>query len=294
MKHDEAALRQTVADCLMTALLQICAGSKFDWDKTQLRELVLKSITFPNKKIEHAGGKPHDIEIRVALALFHRWRRKDDGTTTELELISDLGLSRTIGSPLEMAQTICKPLETAICETGIAHDVRCTPSGIITVVTQYRSKILRDAGTLPCPYCTQWLKGEKGLWWHQQQTHSIEHSDAAGVAASSSDSFAMVPYDPNLSSNRRVVNHQLPSVKEVIKTNINDEDPFEVLKRGDLNTIKKLVKVRCHGLVSALVFVVTMVVLRLMILSLSNQSSLHFCRMASILPVVTTREVLHL
>ena len=242
MKYDEVALRQTVGECLTAALSQIASGSSsFEWDKAQIQQLALKSISFPNNKsIECIGGKPHDIEIRVALALFHRWKRREDGV---VEIVSDLGLCRTIKSPLEMAQTICKPLEPTIRQAGIAHDVRCMTSGIITVVTPLRSRILRDSGVLPCPFCTQWLKGEKGLWWHQQQTHSIEHSEAADTAVVTSDTLAVVPYDPDNSSSLFGYISKPSTKTDQIGTSDSD-DPFEVIKAKNFENLKKLVKVR--------------------------------------------------
>ena len=70
---------------------------------------------------------------------------------------SDLGLSRDVASPIDLAQLLEERLAQ---NTG--WDIRTTPSGIVCLTTAERSRALRAMGKLPCPRCIQWCKGEKG------------------------------------------------------------------------------------------------------------------------------------
>jgi hypothetical protein len=82
--------------------------------------------------------------------------------------------------------------------------------------------------------------GEKGLWWHQQQNHHIEYSQAAAVAAASMGHLALIPYDPN---------PLLPSISPVNAPPVSTpppgskEDPLECIKSGDLAGLRRAVQV---------------------------------------------------
>jgi ankyrin repeat protein len=241
MRQDEQKLLERVGSCVYEALIQVCGGDPKelqpsslvgDCRKHQFREIAIASISFPNRKSTSADGKPHDIEVRVALSLYHRWKRNHaDGS---VPIISDLGLVRTITSPRDLARILCEPLEEACRDQQIAHDVRFTPSGIIYIVTYARAQLLRVSGKLPCPHCTHWCKGEKGLWWHQQQNHQVEHSQAAAVASTAKDVLAIIPYNP-------VPLLQSTEAEAVTVTTqpSGDEDPLYHIKNGDLASLKK-------------------------------------------------------
>jgi hypothetical protein len=158
MRQEEVELREKVGRCVAEALFQVCGGSVVEEQKKQLREHAFSTISFPNKQASSAGGKPHDIEIRVALALFHRLKRAAESGNS-IEIVSDLGLSRDIPSPRRLAEILCLPLEEACRSEGLSPDVRCQPSGVICVVTYGRSQLLRQAGKLPCPHCVKWCQG---------------------------------------------------------------------------------------------------------------------------------------
>ena len=235
-------LRGIVAQCLTEALHQVAGGSVSSHisDNTT-KEIVSSSISFPNKK-DGIDGKPHDVEIRLALSLFHRWKRKRkcDREEYSVEIISEMGLTRRVNSPRELADLLLVPLEAACHREGIADYVRSQPSGMICIVTTQRSQLLRSVGNkLPCPHCTKWCHGEKGLWWHQQLHHKIEHSEAAEVAASSVETLALIPYVPlaDIVQNSQGLNDSEPP-----KTNVVSE-PLDFVKEGQLEDLKRAVEV---------------------------------------------------
>mmetsp|Transcript_23636 Transcript_23636/g.33168 ORF Transcript_23636/g.33168 Transcript_23636/m.33168 type:complete len:714 (+) Transcript_23636:182-2323(+) len=224
------------------------------WFK-ELQDLAYASVSFPNNNTNSVEGKPHDVEVRAALALFHKYNRnkskankkkksrqkrkrinnndpsgnssssimsKSEGDSfcsqhqqQSLQVISDMGLTRIIRSPLELAECLCHVVEESCREqhqhqaaslieraeedvstSCLSHDIRSNASGIICIITPQRASTLRQLGRLPCPQCVKWCKGEKGLWWHQQQEHGSEHSVAAASAANERQILAIVPYNP--------------------------------------------------------------------------------------------------
>lgn len=207
----------------------------------RLRKLISKCISFPKNNNTNSGkgnnGKPHDVETRIALTLYHQWKRdaiagrnsninrsenikckkipsnistKARGTTDDecvsttqpppsvVTITSDLGLSREVSSPRQLADLIGPLLEEEFRtnpQWNMSPDVRSQASGIMSMISLERSQMLRLAGRLPCPHCIQWCKGEKGLWWHQQQYHDVEHSSATAVAkATMINSGAIILY----------------------------------------------------------------------------------------------------
>ena len=238
MEAGQVLLRETIAKCLSEALLVIAGGSFTDGpDDKHLRQVVVSSISFPNKKNDTTNGKPHDIEVRLALSLFHQLKRKSEAGM--VEIISDMGLVRRIQSPRELAEQILLPLESACRREGVSHDVRTQPSGLICIVTVHRSQLLRKEGKLPCPRCTKWCQGGKGLWWHQQQNHNVEYSEATEFSASSTDVRAIIPYDPNGSG-------FLPDgCYNSLAVDVSAEavDPMESVKAGDLLSLQRHIKV---------------------------------------------------
>lgn len=234
--------------------------------KAQLEMIVLRSISYPQKgkskdrrhhscqrqdtHEEYQVGKPHDIEVKAALSFFHYFRnklpttqsatdsRRLDKYSNGLEIISDLGLVRSIQHPLELAKLIVEDLENSLWQERVnenekwepkkdsqvhectrtmglhashfesftsdlrfPYEIKYDASGIICIVTPERNAFLRSASIhrLPCPHrqCTKWLKGEKGLWWHQTREHGKVYSDAVGVARDGSkdgNDLAIVVY----------------------------------------------------------------------------------------------------
>ena len=163
MTRTDVQLREKVGGCVYEALLQVCGGSvQGEKERKHLYGDSFASISFPNKNISSAGGKPQNIEIRIALSLFHRWRRTSPGSA--VTITSDLGLHREIKSPRDFAKVVCVPLEEACRKQNVAHNVQFQPSGVICIVTNERAQVLRQAGKLPCPYCVQWCKG-KSMYW---------------------------------------------------------------------------------------------------------------------------------
>lgn len=225
-------IRESIGKCVFEAFLVVAEGSiEYDADRKKVHEMARSSLSFPNKNAQSVEGKPQDVEIRFALAIFHRMRRTKNAES--IELISDMGLSRQVMSAKKLAELLLLPLEAACRREGLTHDVRLERSGIIGVVTVERSFLLRRAGKLPCPLCTKWCLGEKGLWWHQQQNHQIEHSIAVEVAASSTDVWAIIPYDP-IDVNSLVSSLTLNPAEKVEP----DAQPLDFVKEGNLAALK--------------------------------------------------------
>ena len=196
------------------------------------------SVSFPNKNIECPGGKAHDIEIRVALSLFNRWKRASkDGQVT---MVSDLGLTRQLKSAKDLADLLVYPLECFFRKEGLANDIRCQSSGMICIVTNRRAHVLRVDGKLPCPICTKWCKGEKGLWWHQQQSHKVTHAEATAFASSSTDVMALVPYNPGY---QNLLDCRVSTNKATQPSTDAESEPLEFIKRGNLLELKQAISV---------------------------------------------------
>jgi hypothetical protein len=251
---------------------------------SELKLVAYKSVSFTNGCINktcknndsnnydesndenYLGGKPHNVEVRAALILFHsvlrgggggerknrrtRWTEWnhylatnecgcDDsngggtarygGTTTDdvtavsrgdldndevgdgqgeatFEIVSDMGTGRLIDSVRSLATLLSAELEIELCNvrdhafTSRSHnflDIRPNESGIVHLISQQSYNQLRSCGRLPCPHCTSWLMGSRGLWWHCLQVHNVKYSDATESAATvnGDSSMAIVPYE---------------------------------------------------------------------------------------------------
>jgi hypothetical protein len=246
---DDTNLLETLSRYVNEAIIRVCGGGIQDQvEREQLRDLARMTISFPNQKAlpPGIGGKPHDIEVKIALSLFHRWKRCAN-KGTKVEVISDLGIAREVPTPRKLAELLVTGfLEEACRQDSVAHDLRIQPSGVICIITYARSELLRQAGRLPCPHCCQWCKGKKGLWWHQQQKHKIEYSEATTAASSSVNELAIVLYSPNMAlpsigttgNNKTLIHRQEQQQQHVIT-----DDPIEFAKNGDLDGLKNAVMV---------------------------------------------------
>jgi hypothetical protein len=249
MRQENVNFLDKISRYIYKAIKQTCGGDishEEEEEEEYLSTLIRKSISVSTaSKKGDAGGQPHDIEVRIALSLYHKWKRRDRIKPSLLTIVSDFGIVRDIHSPKRLAELLCRPLEEAFQEDGIAHDVRVQPSGIICIVTYDRSELLRKAGKLPCPYCCQWCKGTKGLWWHQQQKHVVEYAEATAVAFSSINDLAIVPYNPNYHVTRKaeIMKEKEDSKSTQLGTSRCSDDPIEFVKKGDLIKLKEAVEV---------------------------------------------------
>lgn len=216
---------------------------------TELKMVAQSSVSFPNKDSVSLDGKPHDIEVRAALVLFHRCiasgrKRKLFGTMTKtkrLSAISDLGVRRTADTPQRLATLLCSALEELMKQEHLSYDVRSSSSGIICIVTPKRAQALRASGRLPCAKCVQWCKGEKGLWWHEQREHGSEHSVAVASAALQDSILAIVPYvsqQPMFSEQHSLFDEPPPR-----SFRSKDDTAFDLVKNGELGAFKEMIKV---------------------------------------------------
>jgi len=241
-------LQNRVAAAVREAFSQI-GGSTLESEAILLQKIVHSGVSVAKEQSE-VDGKPHDVEVRSVLTFFHqlnhrrkRRRETDDASHSEaaappgLVLKSDLGLERTVGSPAALATLICGPLEEICRREKLSYDVRpAASSGLINIVTPQRASHLRAAGRLPCPSCTKWCKGEKGLWWHQQREHESEHSEAAARAASERTVLALVPYG----SDKALHDDLSPMTSTSRKScSADSDDFFRWAREGNLKLLKE-------------------------------------------------------
>ncbi len=306
---DDKHEKEQIIDAVYQSLRRLCGNSCSDEDELQM--LAQSSVSFSNghskkhttkKQTKKNCGKPHNIEIRIALSYFHRYRCRhskqkkkqqpssfyslDNNHPLEtfstidningsmngeekgaLHIVSDLGLSRSIHSPFQLAKLILFEMEDILEGTGMDIQV-AKPSGIICITTQKRSHYLRTVlNKLPCPHCTKWTNSIKGLWWHQQLEHNIHHSSAVDNALTENDKLhkqhSLIIYQPPQTTNTEQNCTYLPilstpSKQTTSQTTNNDEqlmdiptspltsssssDPTELVKRNNLFLLEKVLK----------------------------------------------------
>lgn len=222
--------QSAACDNINTATYYYDASSQDQW-KEQLKRISNGSISFTNNDESDLDGKPHDVECRAALSLFHivrnrmnkgtkqsntdesgikkprKKKKKNQNTSSNnstisdanrisFEVISDLGTRRQVCSPKSLADLLSLELEKELSSTSSLEmqffDIRSNDSGIICIVSKKRSNELHKAGKLPCGHCVRWFKGQKGLWWHQLQAHNITYASATESAADAVNSLAVV------------------------------------------------------------------------------------------------------
>jgi hypothetical protein len=176
----------------------------------------------------------------------------DDQLTysNNIEITSDLGLVRTISTAKELSSLLVNDMEDQLWNQRVMNIgdpdridislqniimmIQANQSGIIYIVTTKRFIFLRSHDRYPCSHCTKWCKGQKGLWWHEQIVHGLDHSSAAVVAAatsSSHDSLAIIPYENN---NQTILYGSQVNQNDDVQNNQDDLDPFfEAMKCDD-------------------------------------------------------------
>lgn len=253
----QETLKNRVASVLCESLVRVCGrglhleGGEEEHEEeswtAELESVARSTVSFPNKKSAPLDGKPHDVEVRAALVLFHRCvgrkrTRPGDKTNSMRQLlcaVSDLGVRRTIKSPHALAELLCHSLEEPMKQEHLSYDVRSSSSGIICVVTPKRAQALRESGRFPCSMCIKWCSGEKGLWWHQQREHGSEHSVAAAAACSEQTVLALVPYAPC----HGLVQQAVDSVPTSSVCRVERDEVFELVKNGQLDALTQAIEV---------------------------------------------------
>jgi hypothetical protein len=114
---DSQLYERLVQDVAVAARL-LCAGSH---TSEELKMLDCLGHFLPNRTTL-SMERPHDVEIRIALSLFHKTRKRKEGDSS-IELVSDLGLTRSVRSPVQVADLFCQILNQR-------WDVRVDNSGI--------------------------------------------------------------------------------------------------------------------------------------------------------------------
>ena len=191
-----------------------------------------------------------------------------------LEVVSDLGLVRSIYNPFDLSTLLAEDLEdqlwhertsTSLTSTiatanattktndnmiytvpkknEIPAMIRADHSGIVCMVTPQRVLYLYQHGRYPCSRCVKWCKGEKGLWWHEQREHGIDHEHAINIAyatAGGDTSSSLVLYEPKQDDACILATRtsSLSQLREnrVMKT--KEESIFDIVKNGNLKALK--------------------------------------------------------
>lgn len=243
---------------LRESLVRVCGGGlhlgdegeeeqeKESWT-AEMESVARSTVCFPNKKPAPLDGKPHDVEIRAALTLFHRCarsKRKHPGDKTtsmrQLYAVSDLGVRRIIKSPHVLAELLCHDLEEPMRQEHLSYDIRSSSSGIICLITPKRAQALRESGRFPCPKCVRWCNGEKGLWWHQQREHGSEHSVAVAAASSEQTVLALVPHKPNHALVQQANNPEVPISSDC---HVERDEVFDFVKNGHFDALTQAIEV---------------------------------------------------
>jgi ankyrin repeat protein len=227
-----------------------------------LKELTIKSLCYPNGGLHDDTrrnrnnqasssdmniGKPHDVECRLALSIFHKNKTTEiGGNKQSIRVISDLGLIRKVDSPMELATLFVNTMENIIWNEqteAFSPQISFSPiiktvNGIITIVSPQRVAYLRQIGRLPCSNkeCIAWTKGgTKGLWWHELNQHQLEYSAATSGASTTHGihDYAIVVY--NEVNNANNDNH---STYEL--TAPNDDEYFKCVKEDNLIFLQSL------------------------------------------------------
>ena len=257
-------------------------NSHQSWSQ-KLEELAHTSILYPphhkHKNSTQHIEKAHDIEVKIAPNLYHRYKHKclktsedDEGIPKPpLEVISDLGLIRSVYCPRDLAKLIVQDVEDALWRERVDRDdantemqqpqsnnsccrrmrhpyeIKYDLSGIICIVTPQRNEFLQSyrINRLPCPYpdCVKWAKGSKGLWWHMQREHGVDYSIAMGVANDGDkhhESRAIVLYSSGDDHIDDCDDDQIYSTTEERDLQIKDWDDdayFQLVKEGNLSDL---------------------------------------------------------
>jgi len=157
-------IRADVEKMVCFGLTRICGGGINDERPSSefLEKLAKESISFPNKKFVSYSedlttclpgtqgdgdiGKPHDIEVRAALKIYHKFKkstvtnfqraqnfedfddspdigclvspikRRQDQMTSSVALTSDMGLNRVVLSPQQLADHLANIMEELMLE----------------------------------------------------------------------------------------------------------------------------------------------------------------------------------
>jgi ankyrin repeat protein len=226
-----------------------------------LKELTIRSLCYPNGGLHDDTrgcrnnkassdtnvGKPHDVECRLSLSIFHKNKTMETGNDKlSIQVVSDLGLKRKIDSPMELASLLVNAMENIIWKErneevspkSFFSPVIKTANGIITIVTPQRVAYLRKNGRLPCSnhQCTAWTKGgRKGLWWHELNQHQVRYSTATSGATATHGihDYAIVVYNESYNTD-----HLKNSTLE--RSLSKDDAYFECVKKNDLKQLKSL------------------------------------------------------
>lgn len=189
--------------------LTMVAGS--NWNEDMLRSVADSTVSLTCHDIEDVHSMPWNVQVKAGAALFHR------GVTL---LRSPLGLERSVDSPDDVSRLLLPHLEAEL------PGCRIDATSVLQIVTPTRLAVLYRHGKLPCRFCSQWCKGSKGLWWHEQEQHGIDHAEATETAVNTNNALAMVVH-------RSV----LPVLAGPLQSS-DEPTPFDHAASGNLQALK--------------------------------------------------------
>lgn len=209
------------------------------------------------------GGRP---DRRRQAAEAKAETAESGSAQSRLQMVSNMGLHRPIRSATGLASLLAQDMERNGAAPGssgtvaadaaddgraeaaavpplsvLCNDVRSDASGIICLITKSRMDALRQSGRLPCPLCTKWCRGRKGLWWHRQMEHGTEHGMAAREAADAANCLAIIPYEPHMLPRTP----ECPRPPEAAREHRDPgpaSDPFEHARRGELEDLIRAIR----------------------------------------------------
>mmetsp|Transcript_7971 Transcript_7971/g.11375 ORF Transcript_7971/g.11375 Transcript_7971/m.11375 type:complete len:846 (+) Transcript_7971:22-2559(+) len=201
----------------------------------------------------------------------------DDGASeiVPLKIVSDMGTIRNIYSASQLANLIvCDIQEHSIVQNEIGktnlgksleleekeradlklqnvhwRDIRSDDSGVLCLITDERANMLRNAGRLPCPKCIKWFRGEKGLWWHEQIAHGVNHSDAAKNAQceASINDMALVVYSGECGGAKIRNDNYIHNDITQFKSKNSDGLNLSKIQEGNFSISANALKNDCNG-----------------------------------------------
>lgn len=135
-------------------------------------------------------------------------------TSYILIIQSSYGVERTIHSSYELAQLLIPYIENHNIMNNISNHIRiamssgficiCTKHKILSINTNQQQQQHHNNSVImleSCPYCPNWYKGTKGLWWHIQQYHKMNYSIATSFDSIHKNQLAIIIYENNNNTN---------------------------------------------------------------------------------------------
>jgi Ankyrin repeats (3 copies) len=267
-------------------------GGNFDCGRSNNKNDSSISVWDPDSSTARSRGYDIEIRTATAIFHRHKQKRRAPTTTIQqptgpkeavfesihhevaessssssddaiLTTVSDMGVTRIFASPYEFASYLLPTIEDGLRETTTTsmspcdHVVRVAPQGFVTAVSAATVSAANDIAdnnnVYCCPRCPVVCKNEKGLWWHLQEYHTMQHNvavlETAAAASSRSNPFALVVYNGGERGVSLVPEETTTTTAECATVTVansaieNDGDtavdPWSCVKSGDLQRLQQ-------------------------------------------------------